>query len=279
MKTYTMNNGKKIPSFGLGTFRVEKGESAYNTVLTALKIGYRHIDTAIMYGNEADIGRAVRDSKIPREEIFVTSKLAKHYDGDVTKIKNALDTSLKTLDIGYIDLMLIHWPNPEPDINDILWKVFESYYEQGLFKSIGVSNFQIHHLDTLIKKAKIMPQVNQVECHPILNQIPLQRYLKSLDIFMTSYGPLARGEVFNGTTHEVLLGIAKQYGATVAQVIVSWGLERGIIMIPKSVHEDRLIENYKGQELVLSSEDIKLINQLNLGRRLYSDPDNNINYL
>lgn len=279
MQTYTMNNGKKIPKFGLGTFRVEAGESTYETVKLALKIGYRHIDTAIMYGNEADIGRAVRDSGIPRNEIFVTSKMAKHYDGDIVKIKESLDTSLRTLDIEYIDLMLIHWPNHDAHINNLVWKMFESYHNEGLFKSIGVSNFQIHHLDNLLKKAKIMPVVNQVECHPLLNQIPLQKYLNNLDILMTSYGPLARGEVFTGQTHEILEGIAKQYGATVAQVVVAWGLHRGIIMIPKSVHEARLIENFNGQDLILADEDIDKINNLNKGRRLYSDPDNSINFL
>lgn len=279
METYTLNNGKKIPKFGLGTFRVEAGESAYDTVKLALKIGYRHIDTAIMYGNESDIGRAIRDSGIPREEIFVTSKLAKHYDGDIVLIKEALDISLKTLNIGYIDLMLIHWPDHDHHINNLIWKIFESYYQEGLFKSIGVSNFQIHHLENLLKKAKVRPVMNQVECHPLLSQVPLQKYLTDNDILMTSYGPLARGEVFTGKTHEVLEEIAKQYGATVAQVIVQWGLARGIVMIPKSVHEERLIENFKGQELVLAPEDIEKINQLNRGRRLYSDPDNNINFL
>jgi len=279
MKTYTLNNGKKMPRFGLGTFRVEAGQSAYETVKTALEIGYRHIDTAIMYGNEQDVGRAINDSGIPRSEIFVTSKLAKMYDGDLTKIKADLDASLERLNIGYVDLMLIHWPNHDRDINDKIWKIFETYYEKGLFKSIGVSNFQIHHLDNLIKNARVMPAVNQVECHPLLSQVPLQKYLESLDIIMTSYGPLARGEVFQGKTYEALLDIAKKYGATVAQVIVSWGLNRGIVMIPKSVHKERLIENYKGQELVLSSTDIERINGLNRGRRLYSDPDNSINFL
>ncbi len=279
MQTYTLNNGIKMPRFGLGTFRVQAGESAYDTVMSALKIGYRHIDTAIMYGNEADVGRAIRDSGIPRSEIFVTSKIAKHYDGDVSKIKEALDLSLKTLDIEYIDLMLIHWPNHDYTINDLVWSILEDYHKKGLFKSIGVSNFLVHHLDNLLKKAKIMPVMNQVECHPLLTQVPLQKYLNGLGILMTSYGPLARGEVFEGKTHEVLLEIAKKYGATVAQVIVAWGLARGIVMIPKSVHEARLIENFKGQDLVLAPEDVARVSNLNRGRRLYSDPDNSINFL
>ncbi len=278
MKTYTLNNGIKMPRFGLGTFMVGQNESAYDIVKTALKIGYRHIDTAQAYGNEKDIGRAIRDSGIPRGEIFVTSKLKGHKDGDMKQVEAALEKSLKDLDIGYIDLMLIHWPNPDNDINVQIWQVFEKFYEKGVFKAIGVSNFLIHHIDYLLKFSKVHPAANQVECHPILTQIVLEKYLKTNDIQMISYGPFARGQVFEEPTKGKLEAIAKHYGASITQLIIAWGLKRGIAMIPKSVHEDRLIENFKGQDIVLTDEDVEKINDLNRGRRLYSDPDNNINY-
>lgn len=278
MKTYTLNNGIKMPRFGLGTFLVGQNESAYDIVKTALKIGYRHIDTAQAYGNEKDIGRAIRDSGIPREEIFVTSKLKGHKDGDMKQVEAALEQSLKDLDIGYIDLMLIHWPNPDNDINVQIWQVFEKFYEKGDFKAIGLSNFLIHHIDHLLKYAKVHPAANQVECHPILTQIVLEKYLKTHDIQMISYGPFARGKVFDEPTKGKLEAIAKHYGASITQLIIAWGLKRGIAMIPKSVHEDRLIENFKGQDIILTDEDVEKINDLNRGLRLYSDPDNNINY-
>lgn len=279
IQPYVLNNGIKIPSFGLGTFKLEAGQSFYETVMAALKIGYRHIDTAQAYGNERDIGSAIRDSGIPRSDIYVTTKLKFHHDGDEAKIRASLDESLEMLNIGYIDLMLIHWPNPDDEINVKIWKILEKYYEKKLFKSIGLSNFLKHHIETLLKHTTILPQVNQVECHPLLTQISLEKYLKSVNIQMISYGPFARGNVFNAPVHDTLLDIAKKYGATVTQVIIAWGLSRGIIMIPKSAHKERLIENYKGQEVVLSLADIARITKLNQGRRLYSDPDNNINYL
>ncbi len=279
MKTYTLNNGVKMPAFGLGTFRVEPGESAYETVLSALKMGYRHIDTAIMYGNESDVGRAVRDSGILRSEIFVTTKLAKHYGGNEKEIRQAIDQSFERLNIGYIDLLLIHWPNQAYEMNHMVWHIFESYYEAKKVRAIGVSNFQIHHLDDLLKHAKIKPQVNQVECHPLLIQSALHKYLVKHDIQMTSYGPFAKGKVFESTTAEKLSEIGAKYHASITQVIIAWGLSKDIVMIPKSVHEDRLLENFKGQDLKLSQAEILAINQLNRGSRLYTDPDNNTIYL
>ncbi|WP_025724568.1 aldo/keto reductase [Acholeplasma granularum] len=274
MKTYILNNGVIMPSFGLGTFLVEQGESAYEIVKSALKIGYRHIDTAQAYGNEADVGRAIKDSKIPRKDIFVTSKLSRKYFGDEKVIRAALDESLKVLDLDYIDLMLIHWPSHDIEQNRLIWSIFEEYYMAGKFKAIGVSNFQRHHMEDLLKTAKVRPVVNQVECHPLLSQQPLHKYLETIDCQMTSYGPFAKGEIFKGRPYEILLEVAKKYGATIPQVVIAWGLERQIVMIPKSVHEDRLLENFKGQELVLSKEDLEKVNSINRGRRLYTDPDN-----
>lgn len=275
MKKVTLNNGIKMPIFGLGTFRVEAGENAYDTVLSALEMGYRHIDTAAMYGNEASVGKAVKDSKIPREEIFITTKVWNHFNGDQALIKADIMARLQELDTPYIDLLLIHWPNNHLELNLVVWKVFEELYEQGLLKSIGVSNFHVHHLDHLLKNAKVKPVVDQVECHPLLTQQPLQDYLKAHQIQMTSYGPFAKGRVFESPTFEVLKEIADKYRATVAQVIVAWGIKRDIIMIPKSVHPNRQLENFNGQSVKLSDEDVERINRLNRGTRVYTDPDNN----
>src|SRR5690606_24316872 len=196
MKTYTLNNGVKMPAFGLGTFRVEAGESTYETVLNALKIGYRHIDTAMMYQNEEDVGRAIRESGIPREEIFVTTNVVKQYGGNIEKIKADIDGSLKRLNIGYVDLLLMHWPNQNYDKNSLVWRIFESYYNEGKFRSIRVSNFQRHHMLELLKTAKVKPADNQIECHPLLTQIAMLEVLTSNNIQMTSYGPFDKGRVF-----------------------------------------------------------------------------------
>lgn len=275
MRFITLNNGVRMPQFGLGTYKVEAGESAYETVLAALKVGYRMFDTAKMYHNESDIGRAIRDSKIDRSEIFVTSKIYKLYHGDQAKIEKDILDSLEKINLGYIDLMLIHWPSPDPEINLKAWQVLEKFYEKGLIKAIGVSNFRIHHIDYLVKYAKIKPAMNQVECHPLLSQEPLLNHLKKLNINMTSYGPFAKGRVFEEPISEVLTEIAKKYDATISQIIIAWGLKRGIVMIPKTVHEERLIENFNALNIELSDEDLIKINALNRGQNVYTDPDNN----
>src|SRR5690606_2988663 len=183
------NNGVIIPAFGLGTFKVEAGESAYETVLNALLMGYRHIDTAMMYQNEEDVGRAIRASGIPREEIFVTTKVVKQYGGNIEKTKADIDGSLNRLNIGYVDLLLMHWPNQKYEINSLVWRIFESFYQAGKVRSIGISNFQKHHLLELLKTAEVKPAINQIECHPLLTQNSMLEFLKGLNIQMTSYGP------------------------------------------------------------------------------------------
>lgn len=275
MKNIILNNGVVMPQFGLGTFKLEAGESAYETVKTALKIGYRHIDTAIMYLNEADVARAIKDSGLKREEVFVTTKFVKLYDGNKELMRKDIEASFERLDLGYVDLILIHWPNVDKKVNQAAWSVLEEYYEKGLFKAIGVSNFQIHHLDALLETAKVVPMMNQVECHPLLSQKGLQSYLKSKNIHMTSYGPFAKGKIFEEPASPVLKSVADKYNATLTQVVIAWGLKRGIVMIPKSVNENRLLENYNGSMLELSDADMGLIDSINRGTRVYTDPDNN----
>jgi len=189
-------NGVLMPKLGLGTFLMADGESAYDSVKYALEVGYRHIDTAQMYNNEKSVGDAIKDSKIPREEIFITTKQRGH--STVEKMSKAFNDSLEKLQTDYVDLFLIHWPNHDQKINQQTWAFFESLYEEKKVRAIGVSNFQRHHLTDLMETAKIKPMVNQVELHPGLSQMPLQTYLDSIGIAIESYGPFMKGGIFDG---------------------------------------------------------------------------------
>lgn len=275
MEYVVLANGVKMPIFGLGTFRVEPGESAYETVLTALKIGYRHIDTAQMYHNEASIGEAWRASGIKREDLFITSKMRDFFGGDLDKIEERFNQSLKDLQTDYLDLFLIHWPSHDWSLNQKAWTLFEKLYEEGKVKAIGVSNFQIHHIDNLLETAKVVPQVNQIELHPGLQQKRVRQYLAEKGIAVTSYGPFMKGEIFQGTMLETLTEVGNKYNLSPAQTVVAWGISSGIIMIPKSVNEERLKQNFDARLVKLDKEDIEKIDKLNRGRRVYTDPDNN----
>lgn len=272
MKKILLHNGIEMPQFGLGTFLVKSGESAYDTIKYALELGYRHIDTAQMYGNEASIGQAIKDSNIKREDIWITTKQARHMN--LERMKNVFQESLDKLQTDYVDLYLIHWPNHHKKINASTWAYFESLYESGKCRAIGISNFQVHMIEDLMKTAKIKPMVNQIECHPGLSQAPLKTYLDDHGIITESYGPFMRGGVFEGKYKEVLSEIAKKHQATIAQIVIAWGLQRGLIMIPKSVTPKRIKENFEAQKIVLSKNEMKAINDLNRGTRVYTDPDN-----
>ncbi len=274
MKTTTLSNGIKMPILGIGTFLVNE-QDGYETVKEALKVGYRHIDTAQAYRNETEIGRAIKDSGIPREEIFVTTKLSARKLG-YKEASEALDESLFKLGLEYVDLYLIHWPSSNSALNQETWKGMEVCYNTRRAHAIGVSNFQIHHLLDLFKVASVMPAVNQVEMHPGLQQEPLKVFLDKNNIKMISYGPFMKGEVFNrtGKFYETLDKIGDNHKASVAQVIIAWGLQRGIMMIPKSVTPSRILENFKALDLVLTNEEMEMISLLNQGIRVYTDPDN-----
>jgi len=268
----TLRNGVKMPQLGLGTFLVKDGESAYETVKEALNIGYRHIDTAQMYFNEASVGKAIKDSGIPRSEIFITTKQARH--GSLDKMRKQFYESLDKLGTDYVDLYLIHWPNHDKKVNQQTWALFEELYNKGLCKAIGVSNFMKHHILDLYETAKIKPMVNQVELHPGLSQEPLKKFLDEEGIAIESYGPFMKGGIFEGIWQEGLDEIAKKHDKTIAQIVISWGLHRGVIMIPKSITPSRLLENYEAKDIKLSEEEILTINNLNRGKRVYTDPDN-----
>ncbi len=274
MKTYTMNNGLAIPAIGFGTFDSE-GEEVYNAVLAALKAGYRHIDTAAYYGNEESIGRAIRDSGIPREELFITTKLWNDAHG-YEEAKAALRTSLDKLQLDYLDLYLIHWPNPVnlrdrwQTANADTWRAMEEMVAEGLIKTIGVSNFLVHHLEELLKTAKIVPAVNQLRLAPGVYQEEIVDYCRAKDIVLEAWSPLGRGELF---THPTMLALAEKYGKTVAQIALAWSWANGFLPLPKSVTESRIIENLDFQEIELSVEDIAAITAIEGVTGAY-DPDN-----
>lgn len=268
----TLHNGLKMPQLGLGTFRITDPKEAYDTVRTALEIGYRHIDTAQFYKNEEMIGQAIKDSKIPREEIFITTKYWGFHDED--EMEEKFKESLEKLQTDYIDLYLIHWPSHTRSENIRVWRHFEKLYEAKKVLAIGVSNFQKHHLSELIEDAKIVPMINQVELHPGLSQVALNNFLKSHKIQIMSYGPLMRGRVFETPYYDTLDMVAHRHNATIAQVVIAWGLHRNVVMIPKSVTKSRLEENFKAKDLKLSNKEIDVINELNRGQRVYTDPDN-----
>jgi methylglyoxal/glyoxal reductase len=265
-------NGVSMPLFGLGTFLVEAGDKTYETVLHALKIGYRHIDTAQMYRNEQSVGDAIRDSGIPREDIFITTKQKGHSTPE--NMRKQFMESLEKLKTDYVDLYLIHWPNHDKKVNQTTWALFEALYREKKVRAIGVSNFQRHHIIDLYETATIKPMVNQVELHPGLSQVPLQTYLNAEGIAIMSYGPFMKGGIFEGIWAEGLSKIASAHQCTIPQVVIAWGLARDILMIPKSVTPARIEENYQAQFIELNDTDIKTINELNRGKRVYTDPDN-----
>jgi len=266
-------NGYQIPKLGLGTFRMNDESETYNAVLAAIKIGYRHFDTAQMYQNEEIIGKALKDSGLRREEFFITTKLQDHHLP--AESKKLILESMRKLNVDYIDQLLIHWPYFDDEVNLQTWRVFEELYDEGLVKVIGVSNFTRYQLELLIKNAKIKPMVNQVEMHPGLTQVPLRNYCKKNQIQITSYGPLMRGMIFEEPFFTKMDKIAKKHQTTVAVIAIAWGLSQGVLMIPKSVNENRLKENFSALNIKLSDLEINEINNLNIGKRVYTDPSNN----
>lgn len=273
--TYTLANGVEIPVIGFGTWQTPDGEVAERSVLAALKAGYRHIDTAAAYKNEASVGRGIAKSGIPREEIFVTTKLwndAHSYEA----AKKAIDDSLGKLDVGYLDLYLIHWPNPAAirenwkEGNAEAWRAMEEAVEAGKIRAIGVSNFMPHHLDALLETAKIQPVVNQIYLNPSDAQEEVVAYNKAHNILSEAYSPLGTGDIF---TIPELKTIAEKYQKTVAQIVLRWSLQHGFLPLPKSVNEDRIIENAQLFDFELSDEDMQAIDQLKGTAGQASNPD------
>lgn len=268
----TLHNGVKMPWFGLGVFKVEEGPELVNAVKTAIKHGYRSIDTAAIYENEQGVGQGIREglkeAGISREDLFVTSKVWNTDLGYESAIK-AYETSLNRLDLEYLDLYLIHWP-VEGKYKDA-WRALETLYKDGRVKAIGVSNFQIHHLEDLMKDAEIKPMVNQVEYHPRLTQKELHSFCQEHGIQLEAWSPLMQGQLLD---HEVLKDIANKYNKSTAQIILRWDLQNGVVTIPKSTKEHRIIENASVFDFELTKEDMERINDLNQNYRVGPDPDN-----
>ena len=275
MKTYQMNNGLTIPAIGFGTYLSKDGEEVYQAVLSALEAGYRHIDTAAYYGNEESIGRAIKDSGIPREELFITTKLWNDAHG-YEEAKAALQDSLDRLQLDYLDLYLIHWPNPVQlrdrwqAANADSWRAMEEMVEAGLIRTIGVSNFLVHHMKELLKTAKIIPSVNQLRLAPGVYQTEIIDYCKDKGIVLEAWSPLGRGELFS---HPTMLALAAKYGKTVAQIALAWSWAQGFLPLPKSVTPSRIRENLDFQDILLSEEDITAITAIEGVTGAY-DPDN-----
>ncbi|UOQ87266.1 aldo/keto reductase [Gracilibacillus salinarum] len=267
--TTTLHNGVKMPWFGLGVFLVEEGEEVYQSVKWALEHGYKSIDTAAIYGNEEGVGKAIKDSGIPREELFITSKL---WNGDqgYDETLQAFETTLNKLGLEYLDLYLIHWPVPDQNKYKETWKAMEKLYNDGKIRAIGVSNFKEHHLDDLIKDAEITPMVNQVEYHPHLQQRNLHDYCKEHNIQLEAWSPLKQGKVLDDPT---LTDIAKRHGKSTAQVILRWDLQQGVVTIPKSVKQHRIHDNADVFDFELTDAEMKLIHDMNKDERVGPDPD------
>ncbi|WP_125706444.1 aldo/keto reductase [Lacticaseibacillus daqingensis] len=273
--TYTLANGVQIPIVGFGTWQTPDGVVAQSSVAAALAAGYRHIDTAAAYGNETSVGAGIRQSGVARSDIFLTTKLWNQDHGyDATK--KALDLSLQKLGVDYVDLYLIHWPNPAKfrdhweEVNAETWRAMEEAYKAGKMRAIGVSNFRPHHLDELLKTATITPMVNQIFLNPSDLQPAVVAYNKAHGILSEAYSPLGTGKIFEV---KALQKMAARYGKTVAQLVLRWSLQHDFLPLPKSVHEARIRENTQLFDFELSHHDMALIDDLHGVAGVALDPD------
>jgi len=264
----TLNNGVKMPQFGLGVFKVDNAADIKNSIKWALADGYRLIDTAMIYQNEQWVGEAIKESGVPREDLFITSKLwnsDRGYEGT----KAAFAASLQRLGLDYLDLYLIHWP---ADGYVESWRAMTDLYHEGKIRAIGVSNFEPHHIDDLLAHSDVVPVVDQIETHPLFQQKELHRYLANHQIVHEAWGPLGQGKS-NILVDPVLTKIAAKYNKTTAQVVLRWHIDRGVIVIPKSIHEQRLAENANIFDFALTDEEMQAIAGLDQNKRLSHDPD------
>ncbi|HEY7228626.1 MAG TPA: aldo/keto reductase [Nitrososphaeraceae archaeon] len=253
----TLNNGVEIPRLGLGVYQTPSGETTFRSVRYAFKIGYRHIDTASLYGNERDVGRAVLESGIPREEIFVTTKVWNTNQGYDPTIR-ACERSLRRLGLSYIDLYLIHWP--VEGMGKDSWKAMIQLLRSGKAKTIGVSNYDIFQLQEILQNFDVAPSVNQVEFHPFLFQEQLLQFCNDNSIQLEAYSPLTRGNKLN---HPTLRVLQQKYSKTSAQILIRWSLQHNLVVIPKSTHENRIKENSQVFDFQLDDEDMKVLDSLN----------------
>ena len=264
-----LNSGATIPQLGFGVFQIDPQDTAA-TVRTALEIGYRHIDTAQMYGNEAEVGEAIASSGVSRDELFVTTKCNNSNHG-YDDSQRALDESLSKLRLDHVDLYLIHWPLPGKDLYVQTWKGLEQAAKDGKARSVGVSNFQSHHLDRLAQESDTVPAVNQIELHPHLQQPEMREYDQRHGIATEAWSPIGQGK--GVIDEDRIVAIAKAHGKTPAQVTLRWHVQLGNIIFPKSVTDYRIRENFDIFDFEITDEEMSAIGALDQGKRLGPDPD------
>lgn len=263
--TAMLNNGVAIPQLGFGVFQVP-AEETQRVVEEALEAGYRHIDTAAAYRNEAGVGAAIAASGIPRDELFITTKLR---NGEQGKPFDAFEASRRALGLDYVDLYLIHWPVPSQGLFVTAWQAMEKLYRNQLIRSIGVSNFLAEHLETLLASAQVVPAVNQIELHPTFQQRELAALTRSRGIAVEAYSPLGQGADLSA---EAVTALAAAHGATPAQIVLAWHLKHGTIVIPKTASAARMQENLAAALLELSAAEVEEIGVLESGARIGGDP-------
>lgn len=268
--TVSLNNNITMPQLGLGVWQSRDGQEVMTAVSAALENGYRLIDTAAVYGNEKGVGKAIAVSNVPRNELFITTKLW-NSDHGYTKTLQAFEESRKRLGLDYIDLYLIHWPVPAQDKYIDTWRALEELYNEGKVRAIGVSNFTVEHLTRLLEKSSIVPAVNQIELHPYFPQHELREFCKAHGIAVESWSPLGGGGS-SLLSDPVIESIADKYGVSGAQVIIRWHIEQGLIVIPKSVRPDRIRQNYDVFNFSLDKDDLMAVAELNSGTRIGPDP-------
>jgi methylglyoxal/glyoxal reductase len=265
--TTVLNNGIQMPWLGFGVFQIPEGKQTYQSVRTALEVGYRSIDTATIYGNEASVGRAVRDSGIPRDELFITTKV---WNDDLRAGTTlmAIDRSLDLLHMDYVDLYLVHWPVRGKYV--AAWHAMEKIQSTGKARSIGVSNFMIHHLEDLISAGTTVPAANQIEFHPLLQSTQLHQFCVQKGIQLEAWAPLIQGQ---GMRHPIIQKIADKHAKSPAQVLLRWDLQMGVVTIPKSVKRERIEANANIFDFSLDDEDMTIIASLEEGKRIGPDPE------
>ncbi len=265
----TLNTGDPIPQLGLGVFKVED-DVCEQIVLDALEVGYRHIDTAMIYRNEAAVGRAIAKSGIPRDELFITTKLW-NSDQGAEATPGALATSLELLGLDYVDLYLIHWPAPLRDQYVESWLALEQLHEQGLARAIGVSNFEPEHLERILEEGSIVPAINQVELHPAFQQRKLRSVQEPHGIITEAWGPLGQGK-YELAELPGLSDIAATHGKSIQQVVLRWHLQEGVVVFPKTVRKERMVENLSVFDFELSAEDMAAMAAMDSDRRVGTHP-------
>ena len=266
--TFELNNGVKMPYFGLGVYLSKDGREVIRAIDQALEHGYRHIDTASIYKNERGVGEAIKNSSVNRDDIFVVSKVWNSDQGFNSTLK-AYDESLKRLDLDYLDLYLIHWP--KEGLYKDTWKALEKLYKEKRVKAIGVSNFLQHHLEDVMNDSEVVPMVNQMEFHPYLVQQDLLDFCQEKGIQYEAWSPMMQGHIFE---MEEFKKLAEKYGKTIAQIVLRWDLQKGVVTIPKSVKKERIISNSEIFDFELEESDIQLLDAMDQGKRFGPDPDN-----